>query len=92
MWVGSTNNKGYGTFSGGGSYDGKNHRQVFAHRFAYEHFIGPIPEGLTIHHRCGVTLCVNPDHLEALTLEKNARIGRPKNVVWPVIEPPPTLF
>lgn len=49
-----------------------------AHRSAYEHFIGAIPEGLTIDHEChnrdetcagGPTClhrrCVNPDHLAA---------------------------
>ncbi len=45
--------------------------RVLAHRFAYEHFIGPIPKGLTIDHLCRVPRCVNPAHLEAVPLGVN---------------------
>jgi len=44
-----------------------------AHRVAYELLVGPIPEGLTIDHLCFNTLCVNPDHLEPVTLSENVR-------------------
>lgn len=44
-----------------------------AHRWSYEHFIGPIPEGLEIDHLCLKSLCVNPDHLEPVTPEENQR-------------------
>jgi hypothetical protein len=37
--------------------------QLLAHRFSYERFIGPIPEGHDLHHECLVTNCVNPLHL-----------------------------
>lgn len=46
-----------------------------AHRWAYEHFVGPIPEGLHIDHLCRVRCCVNPDHLEPVTPEENFRRG-----------------
>lgn len=36
----------------------------YAHRLYYERAFGPIPEGHDIHHRCGTTSCVNPEHLE----------------------------
>lgn len=36
-----------------------------AHRSYYERANGPIPDDHDIHHRCGVPLCVNPEHLEA---------------------------
>lgn len=48
---------------------------VLAHRWSHEYFIGPIPEGLTVDHvkarGCTSTLCVNPDHLEAVTQREN---------------------
>lgn len=46
-----------------------------AHRYAYEHFIGPIPEGLQVDHLCRVRNCVNPDHLEAVTCRENVLRG-----------------
>jgi hypothetical protein len=47
--------------------------RVKAHRWAYEQFVGPIPEGLTIDHLCRNTLCVNPEHLEPVTHAENCR-------------------
>lgn len=48
-----------------------------AHRLAYELVKGPIPDGLTIDHLCRNTWCVNPDHLEPVTIGENVR-RRPK--------------
>ena len=62
LWLASKNKKGYGAF------DGTN-----AHRWSYEHYKRPIPAGWQIDHLCKVTSCVNPDHLEAVTLEENLR-------------------
>lgn len=33
------------------------------HRVAYELWVGPIPSGAMVLHRCDVRNCVNPDHL-----------------------------
>lgn len=68
-WTGSRNNMGYGTLAVGGHKKGK------AHRASYEHFVGPIPAGLTLDHLCRNRLCVNPEHLEPVTHEENVRRG-----------------
>ena len=65
VWTGNAPH-GYGTFW----YEGK---KVRAHRFAYERFVGRIPEGLELDHLCRVTRCVNPDHLEPVTRAENLR-------------------
>lgn len=52
-----------------------NNSKVRAHRFSYELTKGVIPKGFVIDHLCRNTLCVNPDHLEAVTLQENIRRG-----------------
>ena len=49
--------------------------QKKAHRVAYEHIKGPIPEGLVLDHLCRVTICINPNHLEPVTDLMNIRRG-----------------
>ncbi len=41
------------------------------HRVAYELWVGPIPDGLTIDHLCRVKVCCNPEHLEPVTQRVN---------------------
>lgn len=50
---------------------GVGRKTVLAHRYFYEKYKGPIPEGMQIDHLCMNKLCVNPDHLEAVTQEEN---------------------
>lgn len=66
MWQGAVDTYGYGTF-----HDlGRSHQ---AHRWAYENFVGPVPQGLQLDHLCNRTLCVNPAHLEPVTNAENQR-------------------
>lgn len=67
IWQGATHASGYGVIR---IADDQN---AYAHRFFYEHHIGPIPEGLTIDHLCRVHACVNPEHLEPVTLRENCQ-------------------
>lgn len=54
--------------------DGKQKHQ-WAHRVVYVLVRGSIPKGLTLDHLCRVTKCVNPDHLEPVTMEVNLLRG-----------------
>jgi len=60
-WLGAPDPKqgGYGSFYCKNS-------KTRSHRFAYEHIVGPIPEGMDLHHKCRNKICVNPEHLAPL--------------------------
>lgn len=63
-WTGGKTPNGYGMFSIG-------KKSIHAHRFAYIHWKGEIPDKLWILHKCGIKKCVNPAHLEVGTPSKN---------------------
>ena len=44
-----------------------------AHKQAYVEAKGAIPTGLTLDHLCRNRLCINPEHLEPITLQENIR-------------------
>lgn len=69
LWTGVLSYDGYGRFRA-------DNRSTGAHRFAYEYYVGPIPDGLQIDHLCRVHNCVNPAHLEPVTPAENQRRGR----------------
>jgi len=66
IWAAETKNSDstYGKFS-------LNGRMVLAHRVAYECAVGPIPAGFVIDHICHMLRCVNPEHLQAVTVQAN---------------------
>lgn len=71
-WLGRIEHHGYGRFTLPGSR--QDSRRVYAHRFAYEVATATaIPKGLTIDHLCRVRECVNPAHLEPVTMIENLR-------------------
>lgn len=45
------------------------------HRVVYKLFVDDIPKGLVLDHLCRNTMCVNPKHLEPVTIAENTRRG-----------------
>jgi len=78
LWLGAVTGKNKPSDRGYGQLrvDGKS---VLTHRFSYALCFGPIPKGMTIDHvkarGCTNTLCVNPYHLEVVTLKVNILRG-----------------
>jgi hypothetical protein len=67
FWIGHRRRRGgYGSFYFNGVV-------WAAHRYSYTFLRGPIPDGLVLDHLCGEPSCVNPDHLETVTLAENSR-------------------
>lgn len=67
-WSGFRQRQGYGVLMVGGI-------SRVAHRVSYTHFRGQIPQGLVLDHLCRNTSCVNPWHLEAVTIGENVMRG-----------------
>jgi hypothetical protein len=54
-WLWDSGNGGYGTI--------RLDKNVPAHRASYAAFVGEIPNGMVVRHKCDTPACVNPDHL-----------------------------
>lgn len=71
IWTGARTSAGYGQFS-----LSRASRLVGAHRWAYEHLVGSIAEGLQLDHLCRNPICVRPTHLEAVDAATNTLRGK----------------
>lgn len=82
LWTATRRRNGYGIFS-----QGRRKTLIYAHRWSYAHFVGPIPDGLEIDHTCHDPAvcklgsdcphrrCVNPAHLRAVTHRENCLVS-----------------
>lgn len=69
--AGRENRNGYGRMNWKG-------KELMAHRLSYEAHVGPIPDGLLLEHKCRMRCCVNPHHLEPVTVKVNTWRGEAK--------------
>lgn len=67
IWLRSQTSTGYGSLAVRG-------RGYKAHRYYYEQLIGPIPSHFHLHHLCGNSLCVNPEHMKAVSRHEHLLI------------------
>ena len=80
IWDGARNGKGYGSFWLAGKARG-------AHCVAWELFVGAIPHGMHVDHTCEFIHCVNPAHLQIVTLHENVHFQNHGRLVPCFVQP-----
>jgi len=71
-WIGGRKEVGYGSFMLIPTR-GVRGRFVGAHVASHVLFVGPVPKGMCVCHKCDYTHCVNPDHLFIGTRKENLK-------------------
>ena len=66
IWTGSKMQNGYGVTC-------LDRKKTLAHIASYTYFVGPVPAGHQVHHKCMNRSCVNWEHLEPLTPKEHNR-------------------
>lgn len=69
IWDGPIHSKGYGVAG-----------RRRAHRVVWQEINEqPVPDGMVVHHTCGIKACVNPEHLVLMTPREHLRLHDPGN-------------
>ena len=71
-WMGSMYQNGYGKIG---------RRGYMVHRIAYELTKGKVPRNMCLDHLCKNRACINPDHLEIVSLVENVMRGDSQHAV-----------
>lgn len=82
IWMRGKNSNGYGHFALPGG------RRRYAHRIAYQTYIGKISKGLEVCHSCDQPACINPEHLFLGTHRENMSDAKSKGRLR---APPPMM-
>ena len=75
LWLGGVHfTRGGGPYGAIGNERGFKPVMLSAHRAAYQLYKGDIPVNFDVDHTCQNTLCVNPEHLQAITHQNHAQL------------------
>lgn len=76
QWIAHADKDGYGVMPSNG-------KNIRAHRYSYEYHVGPIPDGMSICHKCDNPGCVNPEHFFVGSAKDNAQdaLAKQRNFV-----------